>query len=398
MHRGPPKLFSGFLPPCGSLKQGQDEGGSLRWILGVHKVQLRGLEIIIPVPVANRGSVPGPAPGLRRVPKNMGDLAAHAALHVTGSMPDCPKRGRDSSFLLLTEKAPWLAVPGPPCVRWAQGCCRAVSACPNGGLGFAVLDWATSGATPLGRGYCQESYVTAHRVQGKRQSSLTNFVCALSRSEVVHAGGVVGGGVDGDLVAVVLQVKDAAGFVAALFHDAPLYHQLRVLSVRLQQVPYPAVGPPLSWGCKRSLMGHRQGRGRRPSEIRTGVGERQRWLLQWTEPTGAEEYQPGSTLPWSERTGQWGYEEVFSKARATVLPPHRGWDCTVDLLPRAPLPRHAKPYPLSHLEERDIEDYMQEALEQGFIRPSTSPLAARFFFVKKKGGGLWPCINYRALN
>ncbi len=34
----------------------------------------------------------------------------------------------------------------------------------------------------------------------------------------------------------------------------------------------------------------------------------------------------------------------------------------------------------------------------GFIRPFTSPASAGFFFVKKKDGGLRPCIDYRSLN
>ncbi len=45
-----------------------------------------------------------------------------------------------------------------------------------------------------------------------------------------------------------------------------------------------------------------------------------------------------------------------------------------------------------------MEEYIQEALNQGFIRPSTSPAASSFFFVGKKDGGLQPCIDYRALN
>ncbi|KAK3524883.1 hypothetical protein QTP86_011081 [Hemibagrus guttatus] len=40
----------------------------------------------------------------------------------------------------------------------------------------------------------------------------------------------------------------------------------------------------------------------------------------------------------------------------------------------------------------------KEALDQGYIRPSTSPAASSFFFVAKKDGGLRPCIDYRALN
>uniref|UniRef100_A0A8C1RNS1 Gypsy retrotransposon integrase-like protein 1 n=1 Tax=Cyprinus carpio TaxID=7962 RepID=A0A8C1RNS1_CYPCA len=45
-----------------------------------------------------------------------------------------------------------------------------------------------------------------------------------------------------------------------------------------------------------------------------------------------------------------------------------------------------------------MEEYIKEALAQGYIRPSTSPAASSFFFVEKKDGGLRPCINYRALN
>ena len=44
-----------------------------------------------------------------------------------------------------------------------------------------------------------------------------------------------------------------------------------------------------------------------------------------------------------------------------------------------------------------MEDYLEEALQQGYIRPSTSPAASSFFFIKKKEGGLRPCIDYRAL-
>lgn len=45
-----------------------------------------------------------------------------------------------------------------------------------------------------------------------------------------------------------------------------------------------------------------------------------------------------------------------------------------------------------------MEEYVKEALNQQFIRPSTSPAASSFFFLAKKNGGLRPCINYRHLN
>ncbi|KAK3506178.1 hypothetical protein QTP70_012512 [Hemibagrus guttatus] len=45
-----------------------------------------------------------------------------------------------------------------------------------------------------------------------------------------------------------------------------------------------------------------------------------------------------------------------------------------------------------------MEEYIEEALAQGYIRPSTSPAASSFFFVAKKDRGLGPCIDYGALN
>ncbi|KAK3548519.1 hypothetical protein QTP70_013368 [Hemibagrus guttatus] len=45
-----------------------------------------------------------------------------------------------------------------------------------------------------------------------------------------------------------------------------------------------------------------------------------------------------------------------------------------------------------------MEEYIETTLAVGHIRPSTSPAAASFFFVRKKDGGLRPCIDYRGLN
>ncbi|KAK3573221.1 hypothetical protein QTP86_015130 [Hemibagrus guttatus] len=88
--------------------------------------------------------------------------------------------------------------------------------------------------------------------------------------------------------------------------------------------------------------------------------------------------------------------EVFSKERAARLPSHRAWDCAIDLLPNTSPPR-GRVYPLSLPKTRAMEEYIEEALAVGHIRPSTSPAAAGFFFVGKDGG-LHPCIDYRGLN
>ncbi|KAI2661165.1 Transposon Tf2-9 polyprotein [Labeo rohita] len=81
------------------------------------------------------------------------------------------------------------------------------------------------------------------------------------------------------------------------------------------------------------------------------------------------------------------YADVFCPKRASQLPPHRPWDCAIDLVPNASLPK-GRIYPLSLPESKAMEEYIREALSQEYIRPSTSPAASSFFFVSKKDGGL----------
>uniref|UniRef100_A0A8D0AQG0 Reverse transcriptase n=1 Tax=Sander lucioperca TaxID=283035 RepID=A0A8D0AQG0_SANLU len=79
--------------------------------------------------------------------------------------------------------------------------------------------------------------------------------------------------------------------------------------------------------------------------------------------------------------------EVFSKEKALSLPPHRPYDCSIDLL-----------YNLSAPEREAMEQYIGESLKSGIIRSSSSPVGAGFFFVSKKDKTLRPCIDFRGLN
>ena len=45
-----------------------------------------------------------------------------------------------------------------------------------------------------------------------------------------------------------------------------------------------------------------------------------------------------------------------------------------------------------------MEDFLEENLASGKIRPSNSPQASPFFFIKKKDGKLRPCQDYCYLN
>ncbi len=90
-------------------------------------------------------------------------------------------------------------------------------------------------------------------------------------------------------------------------------------------------------------------------------------------------------------------KEVFSKSRAASLPPHRPYDCAIDLVPGMSPPK-GRLYSLSVPEREAMEKYISDSLTAGFIRPSSSPAGTGFFFVAKKDGSLRPCIDYRGWN
>ena len=53
---------------------------------------------------------------------------------------------------------------------------------------------------------------------------------------------------------------------------------------------------------------------------------------------------------------------------------------------------------MAPMELKELKKHLEELLDKGFIRPSTSPWGAPVLFVKKKDGSLRLCIDYRQLN
>jgi len=92
-----------------------------------------------------------------------------------------------------------------------------------------------------------------------------------------------------------------------------------------------------------------------------------------------------------------GFESVFAKEDFDVLPEHRQWDHAIELIPGTK-PKSSKVYPLSLVEQKELDSFLEENLRTGRIRPSKSPMAAPVFFIKKKDGSLWLVQDYRALN
>ncbi len=70
----------------------------------------------------------------------------------------------------------------------------------------------------------------------------------------------------------------------------------------------------------------------------------------------------------------------------------------IKLVPNAKSTLDCKVYPLNRNEQEQLNKFLDENLESGRIRPSKSPFASPFFFVKKKDGTLQPVQDYRKLN
>jgi len=94
---------------------------------------------------------------------------------------------------------------------------------------------------------------------------------------------------------------------------------------------------------------------------------------------------------------------LFDRSAADRLPPHRpGIDHEITLekdeggqekpLPRGPL------YGMSREELIVLRKTLTELLDKNFIRASSSPASAPVLFVRKPGGGLRFCVDYRGLN
>jgi hypothetical protein len=79
------------------------------------------------------------------------------------------------------------------------------------------------------------------------------------------------------------------------------------------------------------------------------------------------------------------------------LPPERDVEFVIELKPSiAPISRRSYRMPPNELAE--LKTQLQDLLEKGFIRPSSSPWGCPAIFVKNKDQTLRMCVDYRPLN
>jgi hypothetical protein len=89
--------------------------------------------------------------------------------------------------------------------------------------------------------------------------------------------------------------------------------------------------------------------------------------------------------------------DVFDRAQADKLPPHRSYDHKIELTSDAVPPR-CRAYRMSPYKLQKVKEYLNENLSKGFITPSKAPYSSPVLFALKANGDLRFCVDYRKLN
>jgi len=89
--------------------------------------------------------------------------------------------------------------------------------------------------------------------------------------------------------------------------------------------------------------------------------------------------------------------KVFRKVESERMPTKKVWDHVIDLKEEFKASK-VRVYPLSRNEREEVQQFIQDHLQKGYIRPSKSPQTSPVFFVGKKDGGKHMVMDYHRLN
>ena len=77
------------------------------------------------------------------------------------------------------------------------------------------------------------------------------------------------------------------------------------------------------------------------------------------------------------------WRKVFGKVESERMLTRKVWDHTIDLKETFKLQKE-KIYPLSKNKREEVQNFMEDQLRKGYIRPSKSPQTLPVFFVGKR--------------
>ena len=64
------------------------------------------------------------------------------------------------------------------------------------------------------------------------------------------------------------------------------------------------------------------------------------------------------------------YASMFSEEEAQRFPPSRPWDHAIDFKSGTPDATDCKVYPMTHIEDDALDEFIDEQLAKGYLRPS----------------------------
>jgi hypothetical protein len=91
------------------------------------------------------------------------------------------------------------------------------------------------------------------------------------------------------------------------------------------------------------------------------------------------------------------FDDIFPEEVPAGLPPLRGIEHQIDLIPGMTLPKQA-PYMMNSDETKEIQKQVQALLDKCYIRVSLSPCAEPVILVPKKDGTWRMCVDCRGFN
>jgi len=91
------------------------------------------------------------------------------------------------------------------------------------------------------------------------------------------------------------------------------------------------------------------------------------------------------------------WRKVFGKVESERMPTRKIWDHVIDLKETFK-PRKGKIYPLSKNEREEVQNFMEDQLRKGYIRPSKLLQISPVFFVGKKDRSKRIVMDYHSLN
>ncbi|CAG7870317.1 unnamed protein product, partial [Brassica rapa] len=133
------------------------------------------------------------------------------------------------------------------------------------------------------------------------------------------------------------------------------------------------------------------------SEIKKALCLQQSMLLFVFKGALMSSSDPAPVLPSELEFLLQDYGDVFPDESPTGLPPMRGIEHQIDLVPGASLPNRPA-YRTNPEETKELQKQVDELIEKGHIRESMSPCAVPVLLVPKKDGSWRMCVDCRAIN